>query len=120
MNLNVKVNELLLKHCPCLPLSPCYYGNGWFKGIAMELDDANVLANSVTISGTGIVAIIADELKLSWEGKVNALTTVCIDGKKYSVEESYKLEDFSKKNKTKKWNVVGACSFPQAKLVIAE
>jgi len=107
--------------CPCVPLWACYYdaGMSWFKGVALELDDANVLANGVSISGTGIVAIIASKLKLSWEGKVNAINVVCVNGKKFSTQ-NYSLEDFKEAKETPKWSLVGACSFPQTQLVIAE
>ena len=107
--------------CPCTPFWSCYYSwtMDWFKGVALELDDANVLANSVSISGTGLVVIIAGKLKLSWEGKVQAITNVCVNGKRYSTS-NYSLEDFKEPKETPKWSLVGACSFPQAQIVVAE
>ena len=107
--------------CPCLPLAPCYYDwkLTWFKGIALELDDASVLANSVTVTGTGLVVIIASKLKISYEGKVQALNSVCVNGRRYSTS-NYSLEDFKQEKETPKWQLVGACGFPYAKVIVAE
>ena len=105
--------------CPCAPFWSCYYGKDWFKGIALELDDATVLINSVTVSGTGIVVAIAEKIKLSYQGKVTPLTSVCIDGKRFSTQ-NYSLDEYKEGKEAPKWQLVGACGFPYAKVIVAE